>query len=189
MRPSAEEDELIDYYERKGKYQLPHGYGTSMTRNMELQSTPEVPRPGIFQPDPFVVGPPEMARAAQRLMDRSPKVKQNVSGIIAGLSSTRMRDMLNQMNEAEDMGRPAIAVKPEDYRYSNILGEYGLGKAKDISINPRFFVEDTGDYDWLDTLKHELAHAAGWEDSDDPNQGANKPKRFAPASKLDYLRY
>lgn len=171
IRPSAEEDALVDFFNR-GSLRRP-------SRNFEGTDLPYVPHPGIFQPDPFVSGPPELAQAARRLMDRTPSMKENVSGIQTGPT----RSVLDYLRQSE--------FDAEDYPNSNLLGAYGIG-AHDISLNPRLFAdtqEHGDDINYQNTLTHEFGHAAGYKHMGDKPGGAEEGPRIAPYQKLGYPQY
>ena len=101
-------------------------------------------RPGIFLPDPSVVGSPHLAQIANRVLNQSPEVKARLKSIVAGPTRAVIKDL-------EQSG-----LAPEEYGESNLLGETDLPTRTEVSINPALSREEQAA-----TLMHELTHVAG----------------------------
>ena len=102
------------------------------------------PRPGIFLPDPSVVGSPHLAQLANRVLNQSPEVKARLKSIVAGPTRAVIKDL-------EQSG-----LAPEQYGETNLLGETDLPTRTEVSINPALSREEQAA-----TLMHELTHVAG----------------------------
>lgn len=122
--------------------ELKHFLQAASSRGYRDKDTklPYVPRPGIFQPDPPVVGPPWLARYAKTLLDLDGGTKENVKSITAAPTVGSIERFIGSGLEPDEL-------------YSNLLGSYDR-KTKEIYLRP-------GDDDGI-TLPHELAHAAGY---------------------------
>ena len=116
-------------------------FGTTMKDSRDL---PFVPPPSSFQPDPLVVGSPELARSAKMVLDLDPWTKQNVSKIVHGPTRATMELMLND------------GFSPEAFNGTTLRGAYNV-KDHEIAIRPNLRGSDA-----LGTLVHEIGHAAGY---------------------------
>ena len=124
-------------------------------------AAPEVtapPPPAWFLPDPAVVGSPFMARTAKRLLDIDPMVKQKVKRVVAGPVNGVIQDLFRAQ------------IDPAKYEYTNLLGMFDRRNG-DVSVNPRLSqygtIQPETDmrHQLLETLVHELSHAAGHGES------------------------
>ena len=104
---------------------------------------PEVYPPAVFQPDPLVVGSPELARQAKKLLDLDPRTKAQVNKIVHGPTRGTMQDMV----------RSKLPI--DAFQNTNLLGQYSL-RNHDIALSPRLNGGQA-----LSVLAHEIAHAAG----------------------------
>jgi len=113
-------------------------------------SAPDVPHPGIFQPDPTIVGDPAMARTAMQVLDRVPALKARVKNVTAGPTQLSIQDLI------------AAGLSPEQYGDSNLNGETTVG-GPNITLNP-----SRSPFDQTATLMHEFTHVAGSRGEEQP---------------------
>lgn len=107
---------------------------------------PSVPPPSSFQPDPLVVGSPELARQAKRMLDLDPRTKSKVSTITQGPTKGTMEDML-------EYGLPI-----DSFKNTSLLGMYDRRNGA-LGLSPRLSRDAL-----LSVLVHEIAHASGHEE-------------------------
>lgn len=108
---------------------------------------PNVPRPSMFQRDPLVVGSPANATMAKNILDLDPKTKSNVSSVTFGPTKGSMDEMVRSN------------INPGHFEGTSLLGVYGLDNHA-IGVQPGMSQKEN-----LDTLIHEIAHAAGYGES------------------------
>ena len=113
------------------------------------------PTPSMFQPDPTVVGPPELGKLVKEMLRRSPNLVKRVKEVRMGPNSNVIG-----MLAYDPSGNSFL---PEDYPDLNLLGMADPERGE-VSLNPRLAKPDprnTADQDLASTLSHELAHMAG----------------------------
>jgi hypothetical protein len=124
------------------------------TRDLYSAGKPasELPaRPSIFQADPFVSGPPELAKLVEQLTRLAPHMKEGLRGVQSGPTPGVMEQMLRRDEPIER------------YTKASLLGARDPQRG-DVSINPRVLPGGDMDSDFLETVIHELAHAAGQDE-------------------------
>lgn len=111
------------------------------------------PKNWSFAPDPFVVGPPDLAREVWNFTNKYPDVKNRLKMVTQGPTIGSMREMADFSN-----------FGPSYFGDSNpyLAGIYA-SKEKDIGINPTINSRLSGGLrlDRSQTLGHELGHALG----------------------------
>ena len=144
--------------------------------NPGMGELPYIPRPSMFQPDPLVIGRPEEAQLAKRMIDLDPITKEKVKQIMFGPDKSSM----TRMSESK--------LPIDSYRDTSLLGVTDR-ESGNISINPGVFIGSSTD-DATNTLAHEISHRSGYRDPDsykigDSMQGFLKRPR-SEISKKDF---
>jgi hypothetical protein len=123
-----------------------------------------VQQPSGFQKDVPVIGSPEFARDARKLIDLSPNIKEQLGSVMMGPTS-------GSMNEMTRSKLPIDAFENTDllgvYKYPE-MGKNNTYTKSNIGINPGL-----EDRDALAVLAHELAHAAGYRNDYDAEIARN----------------
>ena len=117
------------------------GHPREQSRGDELPNPP--PPPTAFQPDPLVVGSPELAQWAKLILDLDPSTKAAIPSITQGLTKAVMRMPSSQ-------GLPIDA-----FEGTNIMGITDA-RTNEIGLQPGMVRQDT-----LEALLHEITHGAG----------------------------
>lgn len=132
--------QLQEHYQRAPRPVLP------VLKEGEL---PAVRPPAMFQPDPPMAVSPAVARWAKRLIDLDPEMKANVTRIVGGPTTAT----IDLFGPDRALKGPAILGGYQGTRSRALPQEWGT-----LSIRPE---RHGSEADMVDTLAHELAHAAG----------------------------
>lgn len=118
--------------------------------------TPPV-APGIFQPDPMLVGSTPLQQLARRVLDATPEVKARLSQVLAAPDLGARGELASSGYEAQDY---------PDVTLYGTASPFRAPTGQQVSLNPGLDDADQGA-----VLMHELAHVAGADD--EPDQRAN----------------
>jgi hypothetical protein len=131
--------------------------------------------PAMFIPDPLISGTPEFSRWAKQLLDLDSQTKDGITGI--HMKPNRAIDAV--------LGEAAFSV--EDWPRTGLLGVYDRIN-HDIAVNPRLAKPNEREDPayvrqlMLDTLVHELSHAAG-HDEETADKIGNEAAKHLPERK------
>lgn len=134
-------------------------------KQADSQKIPELPpSPAGFQPDPPMVMSPKNARLTKTILDLDPYIKRGVKSIVQGPTSGSMSFMQWKKEPVDTfpMSRLLGVQNPAD-RSIGINPDIPSGYEV---VSPSIRSKGMG---FLNTLIHELTHAAGYNNEETPN--------------------